>query len=123
MARAHHAFLDLVGGIFGDQKPGLGGGEEGHGAGMAELEGGGRIARHEGLFDRDGRGRKAQDHVFQFAMQRHQPEPKTFRGAGGDHAMFDMGKPGAVQHDHAPAHAAQAGVKAKNANRPVHALF
>ena len=56
MAGAHHAFLDVVGGIFGDLKPGLRRRQQRHGAGMADLQRGLRIARHKGLLDRDGCG-------------------------------------------------------------------
>ena len=58
MAGAHHAFLDVVGRIFGDLQPRLRRRQQRHGAGMAELERGRGIAGDKGLLDRDGAGRQ-----------------------------------------------------------------
>ena len=95
MTGADHAFLDVVGRIFGDLQPRLRRRQQRHGAGMAELQRGGRIAGDKGLLDRDGLGRKPRDHGGQFAVQRHQPHAQAEGGLGGDDAMGDMGKPGA----------------------------
>ena len=56
MADADHAFLDVVGRVFGDFEIGLRRGQKGDGAGMADLERGRRILGDKGLLDRDGHG-------------------------------------------------------------------
>ena len=56
MAGAHHALLDVVGGIFGDLQPRLRRRQQRHGAGMAELQRGLGIAGDKGLLHRDGGG-------------------------------------------------------------------
>ena len=117
------AFLDVVGGIFGDLHPRLRRRQQRHGAGMADLERGGRILGDKGLLHRDGVRAVAGDHGGEFAMQDHQPRAQPGGGAGGDNAMGDMGQAGAVERDRAPAHAGKAGIKAENANRAGHAAL
>ena len=117
MARADHAFLDVVGRVFGDLKPGLRRRQQRDGARMAEFERGGRILVHEGLLDRDGPGRCSAITLAELAVQHHQPQAEPFAALGRDHAMGDMGEPRAVHLDHAPAHTGQAGIEAEDANR------
>ena len=59
MAGADHAFLDVVGRVFGDLQPGLRRRQQRHGAGMAELQRGRGILGDKGLFHRDGDGAHA----------------------------------------------------------------
>ena len=117
-------FLDVVGAVFGDLQPGLRRRQQRHGAGMAELQRGGRILGDKGLFHRDGRGRDARAiTAVSSRCSAISRAPRPDGGAGGDHAMGDMGKPGALKRHHAPAHAGQAGIKAENANRAGHGRF
>ena len=90
MARTHHAFLDVVRGIFRDLEPRLGRRQQRHGAGMAELQGGGRIARHKGLLHRHGRGREAFNHRINSRCSAIKRNADPGRTRGGVHAMLDM---------------------------------
>ena len=56
-------------------------------------------------------------------MQRHQARAQANSGAGGDHAMGDMAQTGALERQHTPTHAGQAGIEAENANRAGHFPF
>jgi len=123
MAGTHHAFLDVIGRIFGNLKTCFRRSQKRDGAGMTELQRGLRIARHKGLFHCDGvRGMSLDDHA-QFAMERHQPRAQPGGRLGGDHAMGNMGKPRAGHLDHAPAHGRKARIKTQNANRKAHGGF
>ena len=67
MAGAHHAFLDVVGRIFGDLQPRLRRRQQRHGAGMAELERGGRILATKACSTAMAVGRMLGDHRGQLA--------------------------------------------------------
>ena len=62
MAGADHAFLDVVGGIFGDLQPGLRRRQQRHGAGMADLERGRGIRATKACSTAMAHGRMALDH-------------------------------------------------------------
>ncbi len=123
MARAHHAFLDVVGRIFGDLKPRFRRRQQRHRTGMAKFQRRLRIASHKSLFHRDGRGPMTLDDKRQFAMQDHQPHAQPSGRFGGDHAMGNMGKPRARHLDHPPAHGRKARIKTQNANCKAHGVF
>src|SRR6185312_7539925 len=123
MAGAHHAFLDVVGGIFGDLEPCFRRRQQRHGAGMADLQRGLRIAGDEGLLHSDGSGAVALNDFRQGPVQQHQPHAQAIDRLGGDHAMGDMAEARARNLDHAPTHGRQAGIQAENANRQGHERF
>jgi aryl-alcohol dehydrogenase-like predicted oxidoreductase len=117
MADTDHAFLDVIGRIFGNLQIGLCGSQERNRARMTELQSRRGIFGHESLLDRDSGRAVFGDHRAQRAMQGVEPSAEIGLGIAGEHAVADMGQPGAGHVNHAPAHAGEAGIEAQNANR------
>ncbi len=117
VADADDAFLDVIGRVLGDLEPGLGAGQKPDRAGVAELERGQWVLGDESLFDRNGIGPQIRDHGRKGRVQRQKPPAEVRFGIAGQDAVADMGKPGAGDIDHAPAHAGQPRIEPQNTNR------
>jgi len=117
MTDADHGLLDVVGGVLGDLKARLGRGEKCNGASVAQFQRSGRVLSDKGLLDRNGRWIVFGDYFFYRPMQRQQAKPESVSSARGDDAVRHMVEPGTGNGDHTPAHAGQARIETKNANR------
>jgi hypothetical protein len=109
---ADDAFLDVVRGIFSNLEAGMGGGQQRHSAGLAELQGSGRIFVYESLFDGDRVWTLLGHDTRKRRVQGKQPRAQAQLRIACQNTMSDMDKPRAIQHDKPPSHPGQARIKA-----------
>lgn len=114
---AGDGFLDGVRRVFGDRKAGPGRRQHADAPRLAELQRRRAVMRNEGLLDRRLVGAMRGDRRLQSVVDSDKPAGKVERVAGADGAGGDEGQLRAIDRNHAPAGALEAGVDAENANR------
>src|SRR5665213_384024 len=117
MARADDAFLDMVRRVFRDLQSGLRPREQRDGAGVTQFQRSARILRHKSHLDRDSAGAMLGNHGGEQTVQHQKPPGQLHFRVAGQNAMGHMAEARSRHVDHAPAHAAKAGIETKNANR------
>ena len=116
MARADHGLLHLVGRVFGDGNSGHRRRQHRDAARLAELQRRHAVLVDEGLLDRGLARIELAEHPRKPCMDRHEPLGQRQVLARLDRAAGDEDQPVAVDVDHAPAGAAEAGVDAEDAD-------
>ena len=116
MPRAHHAFLDMIGRVFGDFETGTRRSQQRDRARMAELQRRRWILVHESLFECDAVWRELRNDLRQCLMEGKQPRAQAGFCIADEYAVGDMGEPRAGHIDHAPTHSSQARIKPQNSD-------
>jgi hypothetical protein len=94
--------------------------QQGHGAGLAELEGRLRVLVDEGLLDGHLVGRPGSDHVRDAVVELLEAQGELKVAVGGHDPAGDEGELRPLDGDDPPARVAQAGIEAEDADALSH---